>query len=547
MFSIDDAYRVFGAGAEHLTRDAWTVTPTDRDEEGRAHATTVVVARRGLGCPRGLRAGHSVSFWLWGDQLGPHFDPGADSLVLIEAKSMFRRRRYHRQKAHLILTAMRMRAQEDPRITYIQTETFREGLGQVAGPSGCWHPHSRPALELARSLGISTRPETPGFLTTWDEFDTWAEGRGKRRLLLEDWYRSVRRSQGILMRGEDPKGGQWNFDEFNRESPPRGRPRLLDTPPWRPVEGDVDKEVRALLDTWRAEGIEFAGEDGPRLFAASHAEARAALQDFLDHRLAEFGPFEDAMMQADPFMAHSMLSAPLNLGLLSPRDMVDGAIDALARGAAPLASVEGFVRQLVGWREYVWHLYWRLGPDYPSENHLSAHHELPAWWENLDADQVEAACLSDVLHGVSERGWVHHIPRLMVLANWALQRGYRPDHVNEWFQRMFVDGYPWVMAANTIGMGLYADGGIVATKPYAAGGAYVKKMSNYCGDCRYSPTVRVGEDACPFTAGYWWFLDRNQEILAGNHRMARALAGLRARPDIDAIGVQEERRGDAPP
>lgn len=488
-----------------------------------------------------------TALWLLGDQLGPHFDDGTSPVVIIEAKSMFTRRRYHRQKAHLILVAMRRRARElGDRATYVRTHTFAAGVASVGHPLRAWHPHSRAAHALLASLDVEIASETPGFLTSWDEFDAWVRGRGSSRLLLEDWYRSVRTTHGILMEDGEPRGGRWNFDEENRQPPPRGRAHLRDDPPWRPVEDDVDSEVREDLDRWEREGIAFAGRDGPRQFAAARSEAILALTHFMDQRLVDFGPFEDAMMQADPFMAHSMLSGPVNLGLLAPHELVTTATEACAKGA-PLASVEGFIRQVIGWREYVWHLYWHLGAEYENLNFLSAENDLPEWFETLNASEVTAACLADVLRGVSERGWVHHIPRLMILANWALQRGYRPSDVNDWFQRMFIDGYPWVMAANTIGMGVFADGGIVATKPYAAGGAYISKMSNYCSGCEYSPSVRVGAHACPFTAGYWWFLDREQDMLRGSHRMSRALAALRSRGDIAEIRVQEDARGAAAP
>lgn len=488
-----------------------------------------------------------TALWLLGDQLGPHFDDGTSPIVIIEAKSMFARRRYHRQKAHLILTAMRRRALElGDRATYVRANTFAAGVASVEQPLWAWHPHSRAAHALMTSLDVTIADQTPGFITSWDEFDTWVRGRGSSRLLLEDWYRSVRATHAILMEDGKPCGGRWNFDEENRQPPPRGRTRLLDDAPWRPLEDDVDAEVRDDLDRWEREGIEFAGQDGPRLFAAAREEAILALMHFIDERLVDFGPYEDAMMQGDPFMAHSMLSGPMNLGLLAPGELVTAASEAYAHGA-PLASVEGFIRQVIGWREYVWHLYWHLGAEYENLNFLRADTELPEWFDTLNASDVTAACLADVLRGISERGWVHHIPRLMILANWALQRGYRPSDVNDWFQRMFIDGYPWVMAANTIGMGLFADGGVVATKPYVAGGAYISKMSNYCTGCEYSPTVRVGDKACPFTAGYWWFLDREHDTLRGNHRMSRALAGLRNRGDIQEIRDQEHARGAASP
>lgn len=540
LLGIKDADGVRTAGTEDLTGDARPVGATDGEEEGATHAHTLV-GDGTLGCPSEVGEPDMRHLWVLGDQLGPHFVDQSMPTVLIESRSMFRRRRYHRQKAHLMLTAMRMRATE-ANTTLVRAEAFADGLAEIGTPVEVWHPHSRAAVSMAQRLGAVVRDGTPGFLTTWEEFDAWARGRGTSRLLLEDWYRTVRRDHRILMDGSDPAGGRWNFDEMNREPPPRGRDRLLDRAPVRPVETDIDQEVRALLDRWETEGIEFLGRDGPRQFAASRSEALAVLDDFVEYRLAEFGPYEDAMMSGDPFLAHSLLSAPLNLGLLAPGEVVDAAVRAYRAGTVPLPSIEGFVRQVVGWREYIWHLYWHLGEDYADMNYLDARTAIPAWFEQLNSTAISAACLSDVMAGVAERGWVHHIPRLMILANWALQRGYEPRAINDWFQRAFVDGYPWVMAANVVGMGLFADGGIVATKPYASGGAYINRMSNYCGGCRYSPTVRVGEDACPFTAGYWWFLDRHRERLAGNHRMSRALAGLRSRPDIAEIRAQEESR-----
>jgi deoxyribodipyrimidine photolyase-related protein len=263
--------------------------------------------------------------------------------------------------------------------------------------------------------------------------------------------------------------------------------------------------------------------------------------------LPAFGAHEDAMLSGDPWMAHSLLSAPLNLGLLDPLDVVHRAEAAYRDGSAPLASVEGFVRQVIGWREFVWHLYWHLPRDYRHGNALGATRPLPDWFAELDADAVGAACLSDALAGVREHGWVHHIPRLMVLGNYALQRGWSPAELTDWFHRAFVDGYDWVMVPNVVGMSQHADGGVMATKPYVSGGAYIKKMSNYCGSCRFDPRKRVGEDACPFTAGYWAFLHANRERLAGNHRMAQPLSGLDRLTDLDALLAQEAARGSAAP
>lgn len=246
-------------------------------------------------------------------------------------------------------------------------------------------------------------------------------------------------------------------------------------------------------------------------------------------------------------MAHSLLSVPMNLGLLHPREVVSRAIDAFDQDAATLASVEGLIRQIIGWREYVWHLYWHLGEEYLASNALGAHHRPPDWFMEAHADKVDARCLQHSLRYVRDLGYSHHIVRLMVLSNWALQHGYQPQAINDWFRRAFVDGYPWVMAANVIGMGLYADGGVMATKPYVAGGAYLNRMTDFCGGCRFNPKVRVGADACPFTAGYWAFLYAHKDDFRDNHRMATALRTMDKLTDLDELLRQESERKDEAP
>ena len=253
------------------------------------------------------------------------------------------------------------------------------------------------------------------------------------------------------------------------------------------------------------------------------------------------------MLADDPWMAHSLLSSSLNLGLLDPLDVVQRAEQAYREADLPLASVEGLVRQVIGWRDYIWNLYWHLGPDYRHRNALHANEDIPDWFAELDADAVQARCLSSILADVRDHAWVHHIPRLMVLGNYAMQRGWDPAQVTDWFHRAFVDGYDWVMVPNVVGMSQYADGGQITTKPYAGGGAYINRMSDYCGGCAYSPTVRVGEKACPFTAGYWSFLDRHRAEFAGNHRMAQAVRGLDRLKDLELLVLQERDRGSAHP
>jgi deoxyribodipyrimidine photolyase-related protein len=237
----------------------------------------------------------------------------------------------------------------------------------------------------------------------------------------------------------------------------------------------------------------------------------------------------------------------MNLGLLDPLEVVERAEAAYRSGEAPIASVEGFVRQVLGWRDYVWHLYWHFGDSYRRRNELHATARVPRWFGELDGSATDARCLSHTLDQVSAYGWVHHIPRLMILGSYALQRGWSPAQVTDWFHRAFVDGYDWVMVPNVVGMSQHADGGAMATKPYTSGGAYLNKMTDHCGSCRFDPKVRVGEDACPFTAGYWWFLDRHRSDFAGNHRMARAVQGLDRLSDLEGLVAQEERRGNRAP
>ncbi len=489
--------------------------------------------------------GHSMAArWLFGDQLGPHFSDD-QTVYLVESRGAFTRYPMHRQKAHLLLSALRHRAAEHNTVL-IQADSYADGRAEMPTDIEVIDPTSFAARALVRRLPDITVLPSRGFVTSTTEFTEWEAGR--KRLVMEDWYRNVRTSRDILMADGEPVGDRWNFDADNREPPPKGV-TTLNLPVWTPTEDEIDAQVRVELDAWQAAGlIHCIGNDGPRWFAATRTEAQTALAQFIADRLPTFGPYEDAMLTDDPVMSHSMLSVPLNLGLLDPMEIVTAAVDAYRSGQAPLASVEGLIRQVIGWREFIWHVYWLFGPDYVREsNALDAREPLPSWFANLQADEVDAVCLRTALSDVRDRGWSHHIMRLMVLGNWALQRGYEPVETTDWFQRAFVDGYPWVMAANVIGMALYADGGRMSTKPYASGGAYIKRMSNFCGSCRYKPNVRVGEDACPFTAGYWWFLDRNDERLAGNHRLAQPRAGLKRLTDRDELVQAERRRGAQAP
>ena len=484
------------------------------------------------------------------DQLGPHFALPGHRILMVESTAALRRRRYHRQKLHLILSALRHRAAElGGDATLIRARTYSEALDRLGEPVVVHEPTSMAADAFVRRLqergAVTEIRPTPGFTLPREEFTTWAGN--KPRLRMEEFYRWQRHRLEVLVEGNDPVGGRWSYDTENRDPPPK-TPTLAVAPPFRPTEDDIDAGVRDDLDRAMADdGLAVVGSDGPRLFAATRAEAEQALATFVSDRLPLFGRYEDAMLAADWAMAHSLLSVPMNLGLLDPLEVVGAAVAAFERGDAPLAAVEGFVRQVIGWREFVWQCYWHFGPNYRSRNHFGADTPLPDWFAELAGGRVDAACLSDALTGLHERGWLHHIQRLMVLGNWAIQRGYQPDELTEWFQTAFVDGYDWVMPANIVGMSQHADGGAMATKPYLSGGAYINTMSDYCRGCRYDPKKRTGPTACPFTAGYWNFLDTQADRLAANPRMRRPLQGRLRLTDLSQVVAQEQARGNAAP
>ena len=360
------------------------------------------------------------------------------------------------------------------------------------------------------------------FLCHYEDFGAWASGR--RRLVMEDFYREQRRRLGYLMDGDEPAGGRWNFDTENRESPP------TDGRSWpEPIRSRLDAIDRAVIADLPDAAV-GAPPDGT--WATSRRAALARLRHVVDNVLPLFGPHEDAMLAGTWSMGHSLLSPYLNIGLLYPDEVCDAAEAAYRDGRIPIASAEGFIRQIIGWREYVWGTYWLWMPEYADVNELSATRPLPPLFRTAP---TEMRCVADSLTSVSEHAYAHHIQRLMVLGNLALLTGTVPQQVVDWMWASFVDGAEWVMLPNVLGMALHADGGRMATKPYAAGGNYINKMSDYCGDCRFNPRRRTGPDACPFTTLYWDFLDRNRGRLSDNHRMARQLHALDRLDDLEAV------------
>jgi deoxyribodipyrimidine photolyase-related protein len=328
------------------------------------------------------------------------------------------------------------------------------------------------------------------------------------------------------MDGPEPAGGRWNFDAENREPPPKDASGRWPSP-LRDALDDVDRDVVDGLrsQTWGAE------PDGT--WATTRAGALARLDHFIDRVLPHFGPHEDAMTTASWHLAHSMLSPYLNIGLLLPGEVCDAAEDAYRSGRVPLASAEGFIRQIIGWREYVWGLYWLWGPEYAERNALRAHQPLPPVFTGHAT--TEMRCVAHTLESLHDHGWVHHIQRLMILGNLALLAGVEPQAMTRWMWAGFVDGAEWVMVPNVVGMSLHADGGMMATKPYAAGGAYIDRMSDYCRGCRFDRKKRTGDDACPFTTLYWDFIARHADRFAHNGRMVQQVRAAQRLSDLPAV------------
>jgi deoxyribodipyrimidine photolyase-related protein len=369
------------------------------------------------------------------------------------------------------------------------------------------------------------------FLATHDTFEQWAEDR--KELTLEYFYRERRREYDVLVTEDgDPVGGEWNFDDENRESFGADGPGMIPDGP----SFERDATTQSARRDVETHFPDAPGELDDFRWPVTPAQAQAALDDFIEHRLPYFGTYQDAMWTGRPFLYHSRLSAALNLKLLDPMTAVRAAEQAYHDDHAPLNAVEGFVRQILGWREFVRGVYWRYAPEYVERNALDATEDLPDFYWTGDTDM---RCLSECVGQVVEHGYTHHIPRLMVIGLFGLLYGVDPQQMNAWHEAMYVDAWEWVSAPNMIGMALYADGGTVGTKPYTASGKYINRMSNYCSHCRYDPDAATGEDACPFTSLYWDFLNRHQERFSGNRRMNFQLANVRRKSDEELAAIAE--------
>jgi deoxyribodipyrimidine photolyase-related protein len=486
-----------------------------------------------------------------GDQLNSQaealtrIDKTKDAVLMIEAAEESTHVWSHKQRVALFLAAMRHFAtglnRRRYRVHYVtlddpdNTHAFR---GEVQRAARALRPSrlvcTQPGEWRVKQV-IEQAADNAGvpldmlcdehFLVSNEAFAEWMSGR--KQPVMEHFYRLQRQVLGILVgRDGQPAGGRWNYDKENR-----GTFRQAPKPP-RPYKPRPDEITREVLDLVAKRFADHPGSLKGFRWPVTRAEARRALKDFIADRLPFFGTYQDAMWTGEPFVYHSLLSAPLNLKLLDPRECVAAALEAFEAGAAPLNCVEGFVRQLIGWREFIRGIYWHEGAGYVDRNALDQHGSLPSFYWTAETDM---SCMRECIGQVLEYGYGHHIQRLMVTGNFALIAGVHPRAISDWYLAMYVDAVDWVTLPNTLGMMMHADGGIVGTKPYAASGRYIRRMSNYCENCRYDPAKRTGPEACPFSTFYWDFLIRNRRRFRTNRRMGMILK------NVDRMGSKERK------
>ncbi len=497
---------------------------------------------------------------VFGDQLNDDstafdgFDDARDAVAMHEVREEASYVPQHKQRIALFFAAMRHfrdRQREAGRTVHYRELTDRDNRGNfadeiaerirslrperlIAVEPGDWRVREI-LKETAHRHGVELDlREDEHFLCSREQFESFAKGR--KNLLLEFFYRAERKRLDLMMNGKEPRGGAWNFDKDNRESfgadgPGKIRP-LRSFPPdplTREVLGMVAREFPD--SPGKLEGFDYPVTPG---------DANKALTDFIEHRLGNFGSYQDAMVTGEPFLYHSRLSSSLNLHLLDPREAVTAAIKALDEDRAPINAVEGFVRQIVGWREYVRGIYWLKMPGYADMNALNAQLEVP---EFMWTAETEMRCMGDSVGQLVEHAYAHHIQRLMVLGLYTMMLGVRPFAVHEWHMSMYADAIDWVSMPNVVGMSQFGDGGIVGTKPYCATGKYIDRMSDYCKDCRYDPKKSSGDDACPFTTLYWDFLARNRPKLSKVPRMNMQLRNLDRKSKGELLSIRSQAEG----
>lgn len=490
----------------------------------------------------------TITVWILGDQLLKAHPALAAAeaevgrvgvrVALVESRRRATRLPYQQKKLALLFSAMRHYAaalrQQGYQVDLLRSEDMLSGLRQhvaihqpkkiycmAASEYGGRRFQAR--LEVLLRTSVIVLPNVQFLIGRYNPFPDPQPGK---RYVMENFYRAMRKYFGLLVDQQgNPLDGQWNFDAQNRRPLPKG------VRPAQRLRFEPDEITRQVMQEVAEVGV-GVGSVVDFDLAVTHQQARQALEDFLDHRLVDFGPYEDAMSSSSQVLFHSHLSPYLNLGLLEPLEVAHAAQERYLLGLAPLQSVEGFIRQVIGWREYIYWQYWRQMPELKAVNFWEAHRPLPGFF--WDA-QTEMNCLRHAIDRALQDGYTHHIERLMLLSNFCLLAGISPQQVNDWFTACFVDAFEWVMLPNVLGMGLCADGGVTATKPYIAGANYINKMSDYCASCRFNPKARLGPDACPYNFLYWNFLIQHEQVLRGNPRMGPNVLGL------SRIGADERR------
>lgn len=494
---------------------------------------------------------------VFGDQLDlstnafEDFDDDKDAVVMMEVKEEASYIPQHKQRLVMFFSGMRHFAdalQNRGRRVFYSRLDDDNNRGSFSGELPRWIHKTRPEKLVCiqpgdhRVMGILERAahETgvtldirtdDHFLCDLDRFEDWA--RDKKGPVMESFYRGMRRYLGVLVADGKPAGGQWNFDEENRASFGKDGPEDIKAPrAFRP-----DETTEAVIHAVAHHFPDSPGKADAFDYPVTRKEARAALRDFIQHRLECFGRFQDAMVKDRPYLYHSRLSAPLNLHLLRPREVIGAVVAAYREHDLPINSVEGFVRQILGWREYMRGIYWREMPGYAEMNALDADLPMPALMWTAETDMQ---CLKSSVGQLIDHAYAHHIQRLMVLGLFSMLLGVRPYDVHRWHMSMYIDAIDWVSLPNVLGMSQFGDGGIVGTKPYAASGNYINRMSNYCKGCRYDPGKATGEDACPFTTLYWDFLSRNRNRLKNNQRMNYQFSNLDRKSSSDRRAIRKQ-------
>jgi len=478
------------------------------------------------------------------------FDPGRDAILMAEVSAESTHVWSNKVRTVCFLSAMRHHAAwltgrgfrveytrlDDPANTHTLAGELRRAVERLRPAEVIVSEvgDDRVARSLRREaetlkIELEVRPDAH-FLCTLDEFRAWA--KGKKQLRMEFFYRVMRRKHNILMDGDEPEGGKWNYDADNRGSFGKAGPGKVPSPVAFAPDAITKEVIAAVQSRFGDHPGDLSKFDWPM----TPEQADEALADFIAHRLGKFGEFQDAMWTNQPWLYHARLSMAMNLKLLNPLKVVLAAQEAYRQGKADLAGVEGFIRQVLGWREYVRGIYYQYMPEYLERNALKATQPLPKFYWTGD---TEMACLADALKQTLDLGYAHHIQRLMVTGLYSLMLAVAPKEISDWYLAVYVDAVEWVEVPNVIGMSQFADGGTMASKPYVATGKYIQRMSDYCKGCRFDPAESTGEDACPFTTLYWDFLMRHAALLKKNVRMSLQVKNLMRLDGAEQAKIRE--------